>query len=350
MTRIKTLRIQHLRSHTKHQAALAEGVTVITGPNGSGKTTLLEALYIALQGTSFRGSDKEMLQQDSPWWRIILSFDETDDRTVTFDPARPTKRKQFTIDGKIAGRLAPKDKYPVILFEPEDLRLLNGSPTRRRTFIDRLITQLNPFYGTTLRKYERALKQRNSLLKRARFSQDELFTWNISLAEHGAYIIEQRIAYTEQLNRDLTDAYRDIARTHDDIAVHYSYTVVGDIRQRLLDDLTASQERDAYLGSTSVGPHRHDLLFSFNGQPATTVASRGEIRTIVLALKFLEVAITETLTGKKPLILLDDVFSELDADRQQALSSRTKEYQIVMTSTHVVRRKGFFEIKLTVDR
>lgn len=342
MSRIKTLRIQHLRSHTKYEAALAEGVTVITGPNGSGKTTLIEALYIALQGSSFRGADKDVLQQDAPWWRIMLTFEETDDRITTFDSARPTKRKQFTIDGKSSGRLAPKDKFPVILFEPEDLRLLNGSPARRRTFIDRLITQLNPFYGTTLRKYERALKQRNSLLKRLRFTEDELFAWNVSLAEHGAYIIEQRIVYVEQLNRDLTDAYYDIAQKKDDIAVHYSYTVVGDIRQRLLRDLTDSQERDAHLGNTSVGPHRHDLLFSFNGQPATTVASRGEIRTIVLALKFLEVAITETLTGQKPLILLDDVFSELDTKRQQALSTRTKEYQIVMTSTHVVSNDASF--------
>lgn len=342
MSRIKTLRIQHLRSHTKYEATLAEGVTVITGPNGSGKTTLIEALYIALQGSSFRGPDKEVLQRDAPWWRIMLTFEETDDRITTFDPARPTKRKQFTIDGKISARLAPKDKFPVILFEPEDLRLLNGSPARRRSFIDRLITQLNPFYGTTLRKYERALKQRNSLLKRLRFTEEELFAWNVSLAEHGAYIIEQRIVYVEQLNRDLTNAYDDIAQKKDEIAVHYSNTVVGDIRQRLLRDLTDSQERDAYLGNTSVGPHRHDLLFSFNGQPATTVASRGEIRTIVLALKFLEVGITETLTGMKPLILLDDVFSELDTKRQQALSTRTKEYQIVMTSTHVVSNDASF--------
>jgi DNA replication and repair protein RecF len=336
MAIVSKLVVQNVRSHEQYETSLNKGVTVITGPNGSGKTTLLESIYLALQGTSFKGSDSDMLRSDGPWWKIDLLLDDQDKRTVKFDPLKATSRKQFVVDGKTTARLAPKDKYPVVLFEPEDLRLLNGSPTRRRQFIDRFITQLNPLYGTSLRKYERALRQRNNLLKRFNTSPDELFAWDITLAEHGAYIIEQRVAFVEKINSLLNAAYDDIADKHDDVSVHYSHTFVGDTKQKLLNELESRIERDKYLGNTSVGPHRHDVIFEFNNSPALSTASRGEVRTIVLALKFLEVDIIEQLSGLKPLILLDDVFSELDIDRQKALSDKTREHQIVMTSTHVL--------------
>jgi len=348
MLPIRHLRVQNIRSHQDYTVAITEGVTVITGPNGSGKTSLLEALYIALQGTSFKGSDSDALRKDAPWWRIDITTAQDGVRTVTFDPARTTKRKQFTIDDTVIARLGVKHKYPVVLFEPDDLRLLHGSPARRRSFIDRFISQLNPLYATAVRKYERALKQRNNLLKRDYVREDELFAWDIALAEHGAYMIDQRIAFIEALNKQLTDAYNDIAHSHDDITIHYSHTFVGDVKQKLLSELYAHREKDGYLGVTTVGPHRHDIMFSINNSPAIATASRGEARTIMLALKFLEVGIIEEVTGLKPLILLDDVFSELDVSRQQALSSRTKEHQIVMTSTHVVSSdRSFTHIELS---
>lgn len=332
MTYIKTLHVKHIRSHTEYSIEFSPEVTIITGANGSGKTSLLEAVYLSLQGTSFRGSDSDMLQKESPWWKIDSILDDQQIRTIKFDPEKVTSRKQFVIDGKTTARIPAKLKHPVVLFDPEDLRLLHGSPARRRQFIDRFISQLNPLYGPLLRKYERALKQRNNLLKNSYVQDDQLFAWNIALAEHGAYIIEQRIAFTEQLNQNLSSLYQDIAGTHDDVSIHYSHTFVGDIKQKLLNELHAHLERDRYLGSTSVGPHRHDVIFEINNSPALSVASRGEARTIVLALKFLEVDIIEQLTGKTPIVLLDDVFSELDATRQKLLTSQLKGHQIIITS------------------
>jgi len=337
MTSVQNLHVKHIRSHTEYSLEFSPEVTIITGENGSGKTSLLEAVYISLQGSSFRGSDRELLQKDSPWWKIDVILDDQQTRTIKFDPEKITSRKQFVIDSKTTARLPVKYKYPVVLFEPEDLRLLHGSPTRRRQFIDRFINQLNPLYGPVLRKYERALKQRNNLLKNAYIQDDELFAWNVALAEHGSYIIEQRIAFIEQINQNLAALYQDIAGTHDEVSIHYSHTFVGDIKQKLLNELHAHLERDRYLGNTSVGPHRHDVIFNINNSPALSTASRGEARTIVLALKFLEVAIIEQLTGKSPIVLLDDVFSELDTKRQQALSERIEGYQIIMTSTHITR-------------
>lgn len=332
MTSVKTLHVKHIRSHTEYSIEFSPEVTIITGANGSGKTSLLEAVYLSLQGTSFRGSDSDMLQKESPWWKIDSILDDQQMRTIKFDPEKVTSRKQFVIDGKTTARIPTKLKHPVVLFDPEDLRLLHGSPARRRQFIDRFISQLNPLYGPSLRKYERALKQRNNLLKNSYVQDDQLFAWNIALAEHGAYIIEQRIAFTEQLNQNLSNLYQDIAGTHDDVSIHYSHTFVGDIKQKLLNELHAHLERDRYLGSTSVGPHRHDVVFEINNSPALSVASRGEARTIVLALKFLEVDIIEQLTGKTPIVLLDDVFSELDATRQKLLTSQLKGHQIIITS------------------
>jgi DNA replication and repair protein RecF len=348
MATVSKIAVKNVRSHRQFETDFSPNITVITGPNGSGKTTLLESLYIALQGTSFKGSDADILQSDRPWWKIDIILDGQEKRTVKYDPARPSARKQFVVDTKTTARLAPKNKYPVVLFEPEDLRLLNGSPARRRQFIDRFISQLNPLYGVALRKYERALRQRNNLLKRFNTPQDQLFAWDIALADHGAYIIEQRIAFIEQINTRLNEAYHDIAQTTDEVSVHYSHTFVGDIKQKLLAELQAHGERDRHLGNTSVGPHRHDVMFEFNQSPAMSVASRGEVRTVVLALKFLEVDIIERLTGLKPLILLDDVFSELDLDRQKALSDTIRTHQIVITSTHTLsREKKFHHIQLS---
>lgn len=329
---VKTLHLTHIRSHTEYSIDFSPEVTIITGANGSGKTSILEAVYLSLQGSSFRGSDNEILQKERPWWKIDVILDDLQARTIKFDPLKTSSRKQFIIDSNTTARMPAKQKFPVVLFEPEDLRLLHGSPARRRQFIDRFISQLNPLYGPALRKYERALKQRNNLLKNTQLQEEQLFAWNVALAEHGAYLISQRIAFIEQLNQNLTALYQDIAGTHDEVSIHYSHTFVGDITQKLLNELSAHLERDRYMGSTSVGPHRHDVIFQINSSPAVSTASRGEVRTIVLALKFLEVAIIEQLTGKAPVILLDDVFSELDATRQQLLTSQLKGHQIIITS------------------
>lgn len=331
MAVVTTIRVQHVRTHSDYSFNVSPNVTVITGRNGSGKTSLIEALIVALQGTSFKGVDDDILQREASWYRIDIGFDDKAVRTVKFDPSATSGRKQFIIDGKTHYRLTPQYKHPVVLFEPEDLRLLNGSPVRRRQFIDRFISQLDPQYGTSLRRYERALRQRNALLKQ-QTSNDSLFAWDVSLSEYGAYIVDQRIRFINELNERLNDTYETIARAEDGVRMYYSQAAHANTQQKLLADLHNHAERDKMLGFTSTGAHRHDVLFEFNDSPALSVASRGEVRSIVLALKFLEVGIIEQITGKKPVILLDDVFSELDEHRQNQLISLTKENQIIITS------------------
>src|SRR5687768_2251810 len=331
MTKVQSIRVQHVRTHRDYTLAIAPDVTVIMGPNGSGKTSLIEALYIAFRGSSFKGSDKDVLTRGQTWYRIDVGFDDESSRTVKFDAVKTTGRKQFAVDDRTHYRLPPALRYPVVLFEPDDLRLLHGSPERRRRFIDHFIAQLDPSYQTTLRRYERALKQRNTLLKH-QASDDDFFVWNLTLSEYGATIIEKRLLFIARLNDSLGSMYHHISEKDDHVSMSYSQLYNGIIQQKLLSELHHALSKDLVLGFTTVGPHRHDVLFDFNTSPALSVASRGEVRSIVLALKFLEIGIIQSITNKAPIILLDDVFSELDERRQNFLIAATTKNQIIITS------------------
>jgi len=330
MPLVTTIRVQHIRIHASYSVDILPSTTVITGVNGSGKTSLIEALYIALQGTSFKGADNDVLQTGAPWYRIDIHFDDGSVRTVKFDPQRVSGKKQFIINETTQYRMLPRHKHPVVLFEPDDLRLLNGSPSRRREYIDRLITQLDPQYGQALRKYDRALKQRNNLLKQATVSPDELFVWDMVLSEHGAYIIARRDYFIKMIDQQLNEVYNKIADSVDVVSIKYPHGSIT--KQKLLSELHSASYRDMLVGFTSVGPHRHDVVFTYNSSPALAIASRGEVRSIMLALKFIEVDILERVLSTKPIILLDDVFSELDASRQEHLVHNFKDNQVIITS------------------
>ncbi len=328
---IKKISLKNFRSHNEFNAIISPNTTVITGINGSGKTSILEAIYLSLQGSSFKGTDADILKKDKLWWSINLELNNSDKRIISFNSEIQAKRKKITIDNKEMYRMTPKYKSPVVLFEPDDLRLLHGSPNRRRQFIDRFVSQLDPLYSSYLHKYDRALKQRNNLLKQPYMKRDELFVWDMTLSEYGSYIIEKRIAFIEQINSNLNDAYKIIANNNDIVSIHYSNTYIGDIKQKILNDLYYHTEKDIALGYTSTGLHRHDVIFNFNNSPALDIASRGEVRSIILALKFLEINIIENIVGEKPIILLDDVFGELDDERQKRLFLSDK--QVIITST-----------------
>lgn len=334
---IRTLSVTNIRSHAEYTLVLDEYTTILTGKNGSGKTSLLEALYLSQRGSSFKGTDHDILRSDAPWWRITVHLDDTSSRVITYDPNRATGKKQFVSSRKTKNyRLPTKDKYPVVLFEPEDLRLLNGSPSRRRKFIDEFIAQIDPSYQTQVRKYERALRQRNNLLKQPHTTPNDLFVWNVMLAEYGSHIIAKRQEAIRLININLSEQYQSIARKNDKIVSKYSYSSEHTQNQQLLKELEQSTHRDAQLGYTSIGPHRHDVSFLINDSPAISTASRGEVRTILLALKIQEINQIYTVLGKKPLVLLDDIFSELDTERQANIEAAIKDHQVVMTSTHRV--------------
>ena len=333
---LKTLRVQNFRTHSDFILEIGEKSTLISGANGSGKTSLLEAIYFALQGTSFRSSDKEILRNDgSSWFRIDLKDSKDSLRTIIFNDAVQKSKKQFLVDGNKKARLSSNLRIPVVLFEPDDLQLLSGSPTRRRNFLDYFLSQIFPSFQLALTRYNKALKQRNNLLKRDNVSKDELFPWNLMLAEYGAEIISKRQDFLELLNSKIEEVYFEISGVKDEIKIDYLGEKVS--KNEILAILSENIERDKILGYTNFGPHKHDIQFIFNKKPAQNVASRGENRSLVLALKFIETDILSDLTSKRPIVLLDDVFSELDDDRQKLLTKHFSKYQTIITSTNEIK-------------
>ena len=333
---LKTLRVQNFRTHSDFILEIGEKSTLISGANGSGKTSLLEAIYFALQGTSFRSSDKEILRNDgSSWFRIDLKDSKDSLRTIIFNDAVQKSKKQFLVDGNKKARLSSNLRIPVVLFEPDDLQLLSGSPTRRRNFLDYFLSQIFPSFQLALARYNKALKQRNNLLKRDNVSKDELFPWNLMLAEYGAEIISKRQDFLELLNSRIEEVYFEISGVKDEIKIDYLGEKIS--KNEILAILSENIERDKILGYTNFGPHKHDIQFIFNKKPAQNVASRGENRSLVLALKFIETDILSDLTSKRPIVLLDDVFSELDDDRQKLLTKHFSKYQTIITSTNEIK-------------
>ena len=333
---LKTLRVQNFRTHSDFILEIGEKSTLISGANGSGKTSLLEAIYFALQGTSFRSSDKEILRNDgSSWFRIDLKDSKDSLRTIIFNDAVQKSKKQFLVDGNKKARLSANLRIPVVLFEPDDLQLLSGSPTRRRNFLDYFLSQIFPSFQLALVRYNKALKQRNNLLKRDNVSKDELFPWNLMLAEYGAEIISKRQDFLDLLNSKIEEVYFEISGVKDEIKIDYLGEKVS--KNEILAILSENIERDKILGYTNFGPHKHDIQFIFNKKPAQNVASRGENRSLVLALKFIETDILADLTSKRPIVLLDDVFSELDDDRQKLLTKHFSKYQTIITSTNEIK-------------
>ena len=292
----------------------------------------MEAIYILTRGKSFRATDSEIINHQSDFYRIELEYQNGEKIIATYDG----KTKTFLISDKKQKRLPKKHKYPVILFLPSDLNLISHSPGRRRDYFDRIFSELDEKYATNLSKYNKALKQRNELLKKEKLTKDALFSWNIMLAKYGTEIMKKRQEYIDQINQTLTTTYRSIAENQDEVIIKYKSDIINISEQTYLNHLENNYDRDHYLGHTTFGIHRDDYLFEFNHKTADGTASRGETRSIILALKFIEADLLNKTHHQNPIILLDDVFSELDDTRRHCLIKNFKNNQVIITSVELI--------------
>ena len=325
---IKTISLKNFRNHTDYFLNCNPTTTLILGENGCGKTSVLEAIYILTQGKSFRATDPDIIKRATEFYRIELEFDTGVKITAIYD----NTQKTFQILDKKTKRLSPKYKYPVILFLPSDLNLVSGSPSRRRDYFDRFFSVLDPTYATALSKYEKALSQRNKLLKTEFIKKDALFPWNTLLAKNGLILSGLRRKFINEINQSLTTTYRSIAENDDEIEIKYTTDCDQIDETAFLGLLEQNFEKDRLLGHTSIGIQRDNYEFIFNQKPADGSASRGETRSIILALKFIEARLVAKKLNQNPIILLDDVFSELDNKRRSCLINNIKNHQVIITS------------------
>ena len=332
---IRSLELTNFRSYLDHRIDLHPEVTLVVGPNASGKTNLLESLYVLASTKSFRAKDRDLVRHDEEFFRIVARTDK-DDYAFSFSTAGGHLEKRVARNDTRSSLVAHIGQIQVTLFEPTDLDLVAGPPEGRRRYLDFILCQTDRGYLKTLQAYKRVLRQRNALLEAMEMGRlrDQIFAWDVKLAELALEIYFQRSRLIEQLNVSLPGLYADIAGAPVDVQLEYMPSVPGDrYGEAFLEALARNLPRDMGAGFTTIGPHREDFKVRFKGGDIMAIASRGETRTVVLACKLAELEYAEATTGVRPVLLLDDVFSELDRDRRTFLLGRLDGYQTIITTT-----------------
>jgi DNA replication and repair protein RecF len=331
---ITSIRLQNYRSYSDDSFEFDPGVNIIVGPNASGKTNLLEGILVLAQGSSFKAKDAETVQIDKEWARLDGVF-EKNSRVLKIVQQNGKFTKSYEIDDKPYKLLTLERTLPAVLFEPNHLQFLNRGPEARREFIDDLLERSLPGFKALTRHYRRVLAQRNALLKHGRtYAQKQLFAWNIRLSELGTEIAKNRAELIHEINKTISGSYSSISKKKSVVEVFYDSQFPMDAyATKLLEKLENNLQTDIERGFTSYGPHRDDISFYLNGQQVSQTASRGETRSLVLALKIFELILIEKARGAKPIFLLDDVFSELDGARRHALVDHLKSHQTIITTT-----------------
>jgi DNA replication and repair protein RecF len=329
-----TLRLQNFRSYSDQSLEFDPGVNIIVGPNASGKTNLIEALLMLCSGKSYRADDASMVAHGTKWARLDADTDAGERVLKMIEQPNGSFKKEYTIQGTTYSRPPHQKLVPVVLFEPNHLQSLASSPEMRRDYLDDLITQIVPGYGATLRQYKRTLRQRNALLKQTTSVTNQMFVWNIRLGQLGGQIAEQRMSMIETINKSAEPLYRQLSKTDANVSIRYqSSCLLSQYSSDMLHKLDKGMEQDVLRGFTSYGPHRDDMIVELANSRLQEAASRGEIRTTLLVLKIIELRIIEASLGQKPILLLDDVFSELDGARRHSLTEALTGQQTFITTT-----------------
>lgn len=332
---VKSLELCNFRNYADLNISFSEGVNIFYGDNAQGKTNILEAIYLGGTTKSHKGSkDKELIMMDKPEAHVRLLIDK-DGFTHKVDMhLKRSKSKGIAIDGipiKKSSELI--GLAHMVFFSPEDLSIIKNGPGERRRFIDMELCQLDKVYLYNLTKYNRILNQRNHLLKQAGLNNnllDTLCIWDIQLEKYGKLIVEQRNAFIDQLNTIILDIHKRLSGNREELFIKYVPNVIAD---EFGFKLERSRNKDMFMKNTSVGPHRDDIQFLIKGIDLRKYGSQGQQRTSALSLKLAEIEMVKKVVGEKPVLLLDDVLSELDRNRQNYLLDSIKDIQTIVTCT-----------------
>lgn len=314
-----------------------EGVNVICGENGQGKTNLLESIFLLTGAKSFRrAKDREMIAREGEGFSVVEAEFFAEGRQQTMRLTISEKGRMIQLNraaaqkaGEAAGR------FCCVVFSPEHLELVKGTPAERRRFLDTALCQLSPRYLGALREYVRLLQQKNTLLKDARgisAAWDLLDIYDEQIAAAAAQILQSRTAVLQNLQQLVTESYAELSGNREALSLSYLSTL-GEAQTppEILETIAAARQEDLRAGFCTTGPHRDDLVILLDGQPARAFGSQGQQRTAVLALKLSEAQLFRQSLGEEPVLLLDDVLSELDERRQLYLLERLTRSQSVIT-------------------
>ncbi len=333
---LASLSLAHYRNYSDTTFSF-EKETIFVGPNGSGKTNVIEALRNLSVTKSYRAEhDRDTIQWNESYCRLVWqAATEKIEYVLTQDEPMGGGKKVMKHNGVSVSLTQAYGLLPTVLFSPETMQLIDGSPQERRRFLDTILSQSDTTYIDSLMTYRKVMRERHYVLLRLQQklgSGDELDFWDGELARAGGYIIEKRASFIAELQESVLRLYPQFRGKREEIlSLVYKPSVRSgdDFRKRLV----TNRGYDIKSGTTQSGPHRDELVFLFDDRDVTLFASRGELRRTVLAVKMAEAIYLRQTTGKEPWLLLDDVFSELDEERQHSLLDAVKDYQTVITAT-----------------
>lgn len=350
--KLKKLQLENFRNYLSfvHEFPSDKGFTVLVGKNGKGKTNLLEAVYLLSLGRSFRTLiPNDLIKWDQDYLRLQGEVEIDDENTSleVFYSATPIKKKNFKKNDVSLKNSEYIGTLLTVLFHPEDLNMLYLSPQYRRKYLNILLSQTDREYLLALTQYNKVLKQRNALLHQIKSHhfkklpeqhlREDLDTWDEQLANYGSEITQKRLRITKHLNKIVEKHYQQISGNREKIRISYKTRLKIEnntsINLKYRGMLLEKRENDIFKEKTTFGPHLDDLCFKINGILINKSASRGEFRTLLLAIKLSEIDYIREITGNNPILLLDDVFSELDRKRQHHLLKAIESCQTIITTT-----------------
>lgn len=332
---IKSLELQDYRNYDSLNLTFDKGTNILYGDNAQGKTNILEAIYVSATTKSHKGSKDRDIVNFGKEEAHIRTFLEKDGVNTRVDMhLRKNKSKGIAIDGQKIKKAADLlGICNVVFFSPEDLGIIKDGPVERRRFVDMELCQLDGFYLYNLNHYNKIVNQRNKLLKDMTFNpdlKDTLNIWDSQLVSFGSKIIERRKLFVDQLNEIIYGIHKRLSGDKEEILVQYEPDVSIEAFETRLK---GNQEKDIRLKQTTVGPHRDDFSFMVRDVDIRKFGSQGQQRTAALSLKLSEIELVKRITKDTPVLLLDDVLSELDSSRQNYLLNSIGDIQTIITCT-----------------
>lgn len=346
---IESLAINDFRNYKRADIEFSKGINILYGNNAQGKTNLLEAVYMISTTKSHKGSkDREIIRFDSDESHLRASINKRDLVHRIDMHLRKNKNKGVAIDMVSIKKSADLfGLVNIIFFSPEDLSIIKNSPTERRKFIDMELCQLNKMYYSDLSNYNKVLNQRNNFLKQLSFGKsqiDMLDIWDMQLVDYGIKVIKKRNNFIDMLNEIIINIHKELTSNKEELKIIYSKNVEN---EAFADLILEKRDTDLRYQTTQMGPHRDDLIFLVNGMDVKTYGSQGQQRTVALSLKLAEIELVKKITNDIPILLLDDVMSELDSKRRDALLSSITGIQTLITCTGY---DDFIKERISIDK